>query len=109
MTTLLQIPQTQTLHLPTPTSTPLPLSTGDLLLTLLPANPPSQPNPSLILSIGSSSFGLSANAKVQRVKSNREHCGYEFRALTAGEVDGKGGKGVGKVRIVLKDRWVHTF
>ncbi|WVQ80422.1 hypothetical protein IAT38_002527 [Cryptococcus sp. DSM 104549] len=98
MTTLIEIPNTSVFHVPTPTSKPLPLSEGDLTLTLIPADPPTNPAPTVTLTVGASSFPLLANAPVQRVQSKEEHPSYAFFPKPP-----KGGTAVGQVRIKLKD------
>jgi hypothetical protein len=99
MTTLVDIPSCTALHVPTPTSAPLPLAKGDLTLVLMPANPPSHPSATLTLSVGGSSFPLLPNSPVQKVKAKEEHASYQFTPVPA-----DGGMAVGTVRIQMKDR-----
>ena len=99
MTTLIDIPSCTALHLPTATSDPLPLSTGDLSLTLLPANPPTHPSATITLTIGSSSFPLLPNSPIQKIQSKDEHSSYIFTPIPA-----DGGAGIGRVKILMKDR-----
>ncbi len=82
-----------------PGSEPLPLSTGDLSLTLIPANPPTHPSPTVTLTIGASSFPLLPNSPVQRIHSAKEHPSYIFTPVPA-----DGGDGIGRVKITMKDR-----
>ncbi|KAK1926229.1 senescence-associated protein-domain-containing protein [Papiliotrema laurentii] len=98
MSSLVQIPACTALHLPTPTSSPLPLSSGDLTLTVIPANPPTHPSPTLTLTIGSSSFPLLPNSPLQKIQTTHEHPSYIFSPLPA-----DGGEPIGQVKIVLKD------
>ncbi|GFZ50676.1 hypothetical protein JCM24511_08434 [Saitozyma sp. JCM 24511] len=98
MTTLVDIPSCTALHVPTPTSAPLPLAKGDLTLVLMPANPPSHPSATLTLSVGGSSFPLLPNSPVQKVKAKEEHASYQFTPVPA-----DGGMAVGTVRIQMKD------
>ncbi|WVF66439.1 hypothetical protein IAT40_001179 [Kwoniella sp. CBS 6097] len=98
MTTLVTIPSTQAYHLPTPTSDPLPLSSGELNLTLIPANPPSHPHSTLTLTIGASSFPLLPTSPVQKVQAKDEHPAYVFSPVPA-----DGGAPVGQVKIKVKD------
>jgi len=99
MTTLVDIPSCTALHIPTPTSQPLPLSSGDLTLTLIPANPPTHPSQTVTLTIGASSFPLLPNSPVQKIQSAKEHASYIFTPVPA-----DGGAGIGRVKIVMKDR-----
>ncbi|KAK4683455.1 hypothetical protein P7C73_g6808, partial [Tremellales sp. Uapishka_1] len=78
-------------------SSPLPLSAGELLLTLLPANPPTTPAQTLTLTIGASSFPLLPNSPVQKVKANDQHSSYVFSPVPA-----DGGASIGQVKIVMK-------
>ncbi|WVQ76386.1 hypothetical protein IAR50_006052 [Cryptococcus sp. DSM 104548] len=97
MTTLIEIPSAAALHLPTPTSSPLPLSSGDLSLILLPAAPPTRPAETLTLNVGSSSFPLTKRYPVQKVHGKDEHPTYAF-----GVQGQDAGASVGQVRIVMK-------
>jgi hypothetical protein len=99
MTTLVEIPSCTALHVPTPTSSPLPLATGELTLVLIPANPPAHPSPTLTLSVGSAAFPLLPNSPVQKVKAKEEHASYQFTPVPA-----DGGMAVGTVRIQMRDR-----
>lgn len=99
MSTILTIPGCTALHNPTPGSQPLPLATGDLTLTVIPANPPTHPSETLTLSVGSAAFPLLPNHPVQRVKAKQEHPSYQFTPIPA-----DGGMTVGTVRITMKDR-----
>lgn len=102
MTTILvTIPQCTALHLPTPQSTPLPLSTGDLTLNLIPANPPSHPSQTLTLTIGSASFPLLPISPIQKIQAKDEHPSYIFAPVAA-----DGGDSIGQVKIVMKSRHV---
>lgn len=100
MTTLLTITSAKALHLPTPTSSLLPLSSGDLTLTLLPANPPLQTSETLTLTIGSSAFPLSTKGRIQRIKAKEEHASYMFTPMPAGAE----GESVGQVVVQMKNR-----
>ncbi|KAK8845398.1 hypothetical protein IAR55_006111 [Kwoniella newhampshirensis] len=97
MTTLVDIPSAAAFHLPTPTSDPLPLSAGDLTLTLIPANPPTHPSQTLTLTVGSSSFPLLPISPVQRVEAKDEHPSYVFSPVPA-----DGGDPIGQVKIRMK-------
>ncbi|ODN75920.1 hypothetical protein L202_05904 [Cryptococcus amylolentus CBS 6039] len=97
MTTLIDIPAVAAFHLPTPASSPLPLSSGDLSLVLLPAAPPTTPAETLTLNVGSSSFPLTKRYPVQKVQSKDEHPTYAF-GVQAPEA----GASVGQVRITMK-------
>ncbi|WWD22344.1 hypothetical protein CI109_106835 [Kwoniella shandongensis] len=97
MTTLVDIPSAAAFHLPTPASDPLPLSAGDLVLTLIPANPPTHPSQTLTLTIGSSSFPLLPNSPVQKVEAKDEHPSYVFSPVSA-----DGGASIGQVKIRMK-------
>ncbi len=99
MTTLIDIPSCIALHIPTPQSEPLPLSSGDLSLTLIPANPPLHPSPTVTLTIGASSFPLLPNSPVQKIQTAKEHSSYVFTPVPA-----DGGAGIGRVKIVMKNR-----
>ncbi|WVR03349.1 hypothetical protein IAU60_000340 [Kwoniella sp. DSM 27419] len=98
MTTLVTIPSTSVYHQPTPQSEALPLSTGELNLTLIPANPPSHPHSTLTLTVGGSSFPLLPNSPVQKVQAKDEHPSYVFSPVPA-----DGGAAVGQVKIKVKD------
>ena len=101
MTTLVDIPSCTAVHLPTPTSSPLPLAFGDLTLTIIPANPPAHPSQTVTLTIGASSFPLLPNSPVQKIGSIKEHASYVFSPVPA-----DGGAGIGQVKITMKDRHV---
>ena len=101
MTTLVDIPSCSALHIPITGATPLPLSTADLTLTLIPGNPPTHPSQTLTLNIGSSSFPLLPNSPIQKVQSKQEHASYVFSPIPA-----DGGAAIGQVKIVMKDRYV---
>lgn len=108
MTTLITIPNITALHIPTRGSTPLPLSTGDLILTLLPANPPSHPSQTLTLTIGAASFPLLPISPVRKVEVKEEHPSFVFSPVPA-----DGGEGIGQVKIQFKastsqDDWEIT-
>ncbi|WWD05932.1 hypothetical protein V865_004017 [Kwoniella europaea PYCC6329] len=98
MTTLVTIPNVTAYHLPTPTSDPLPLSTGELNLTVIPANPPSHPSSTLTLTVGGSSFPLLPNSPVQKVQAKDQHPSYIFAPVPA-----DGGEPVGQVKLRVKD------
>lgn len=94
---LVEIPQCSALHLPTPQSSPLPLSTGELTLNLVPANPPTHPSQTLTLTIGSASFPLLPISPLQKVQAKDEHPSYIFSPVPA-----DGGAPIGQVKIVMK-------
>ncbi|WRT63619.1 uncharacterized protein IL334_000542 [Kwoniella shivajii] len=98
MTTLVTIPNVTAYHLPTPTSDPLPLSTGELNLTVIPANPPTHPSSTLTLTVGGSSFPLLPNSPLQKVQAKEQHPSYIFSPVAA-----DGGEPVGQVKLRLKD------
>ncbi|WWC58021.1 uncharacterized protein I303_100556 [Kwoniella dejecticola CBS 10117] len=98
MTTLVTIPNVTAYHLPTPTSDPLPLSTGELNLTLIPANPPTHPSSTITLNVGGSSFPLLPNSPVQKVQAKEQHPSYIFAPVPA-----DGGAPVGQVKLRVKD------
>ncbi|ORY25173.1 senescence-associated protein-domain-containing protein [Naematelia encephala] len=98
MTTLIAIPATRALHIPKPGAEPIPLSSGELVLTLIPANPPAHPSSTLTLSIGTASFPLLPNSPVQKTETNHEHSTYVFKPVPA-----DGGAEIGQVRIFMKD------
>jgi hypothetical protein len=99
MTTLLTIPDVKALHVASPGVAPLPLSSGDLTLVVIPANPPTHPSETITLSVGSSSFPLLPNSPLQRVKAKEEHASYLFSPVSA-----DGGAGVGQVLLQMKGR-----
>lgn len=98
MAALADIPSCTALHIPSPGVSPLPLSTGDLVLSLIPANPPTHPSSTLALSIGSSSFPILPSTPIQKVQSKAEHAAYIFSPAPA-----DGGAAIGQVKIVMKD------
>ncbi|WVN87347.1 uncharacterized protein L203_102525 [Cryptococcus depauperatus CBS 7841] len=98
MTTLAEIPSCSAFHLPTSDSSPLPLSSGDLVLVLVPpTDSDDKTTETLILSVGSSSFPLVPQSPVQKIKAKEEHPTYVFSPLPP-----NGSKPVGQVRITLK-------
>jgi hypothetical protein len=101
MTSLIDIPSTTALHIPTPVSAPLPLSSGTLSLTLIPANPPAHPSETITLTIGTASFPLLPISPIQKIQSKDEHASYIFTPVPA-----DGGAGIGRVKIAMKDRLV---
>jgi hypothetical protein len=98
MSSLIEIPSCTALHIPTPASSPLPLSSGALTLSVVPANPPTHPSASLTLTIGSSSFPLLPNSPIQKIQTINEHSSYIFSPVAA-----DGGAAIGQVKIVMKD------
>jgi len=94
-----EIPQCTAYHLPTPTSSPLPLASGDLVLSVLPANPPTHPSESLTLTIGSAAFPLLPNSPIQKIQSKDEHPSYIFAPVAS-----DGGDSIGQVKITVNDR-----
>jgi hypothetical protein len=101
MTSLIEIPSCSALHIPAPGVAALPLSEGDLILTLIPANPPTHPSSTITLSVGTSSFPLLPISPLQKIQSTGEHSSYIFTPVPA-----DGGESVGRVKIVFKDRQV---
>lgn len=99
MTTLAEIQNVKALHLPTPGAQPVPLSTGTLTLSLIPANPPSHPSETVALTVGASSFTVLPNTPVQKIEAKEEHPRYAFSPLPA-----DGGAAIGRVKIVLNPR-----
>ncbi|KAL7418909.1 hypothetical protein Q5752_006593 [Cryptotrichosporon argae] len=98
MTTLIDIPSCTAYHIPTPGSSPLPLSSGDLSLTVLPAQPPAKPAQTITLTVGGASFTLLPTTPVQKTSAKDEHASYVFSPAPA---DGSGG--IGQVRVHMKD------
>ena len=99
MTTLIEIPGCTAFHIPTPVSQALPLSSGDLSLTLIPANPTGHPSSTVTITIGASSFPLFPNSPLQKIQSKEEHASYIFTPVSP-----DGGEAIGRVKIVMKDR-----
>ena len=99
MTTLADIPSTKAYHLPTPTSEPILLAEGELVLATIPANPPARPSPTLTLSVGASSWPVLPNTPVRKIHAQKEHASYIFSPAA---VDGS--EGIGQVKIILADR-----
>lgn len=99
MTSLIEIPSVRLEHLPTATSDPLPLATGNLSLTLLPPSP-THPAETLTLTVASSSFPLSPSSKIHKVHAPptlHAHATYVFSPAADGSSE------VGQVRISMKD------
>lgn len=99
MTTLAEIPNVQALHLPTPGAQPVTLSSGTLILSVIPANPPSHPSQTIALTVGASSFPVLPNTPVQKVEAKEEHPRYAFSPLPA-----DGGAAIGRVKIIINSR-----
>ncbi|WWC85718.1 uncharacterized protein L201_000584 [Kwoniella dendrophila CBS 6074] len=98
MTTLVTVPHVTAYHIPSPGSEPLPLSSGELNLTVIPANPPTHPSSTLTLTVGGSSFPLLPNSPVQKVQAKEQHPSYIFAPVPA-----DGGEPVGQVKLRVKD------
>ncbi|ORX33593.1 hypothetical protein BD324DRAFT_643887 [Kockovaella imperatae] len=97
MTTIADIPAVTATHLPTPTSTPIDLGSGELSLTVLPPNPPTQPLQVLTLTVGSLSWPLLPNTPVRKIQALKEHAVYTFSPAPA-----DGGAALGEVRLNMK-------
>ena len=95
---LVDIPNCTALHIPTPSSDPLPLSAGDLVLTALPGTNEKEPA-KVSLSVGASSFQLHPNTPVQKILAKEEHPTYVFAPVSP-----DGSATVGQVKILFKDR-----
>ena len=98
MTTIADIPHVTATHLPTPTSQPVALGSGELSLTILPPNPPKQPLQVLTLTVGTLSWPLLPITPVRKIQAKKEHATYGFKPAP---VDGS--KALGEVRISMKD------
>ncbi|KAJ9118477.1 hypothetical protein QFC24_006125 [Naganishia onofrii] len=89
---LLTFPHISAYHLPTPTSPPILLAQGDLVLSLLPASPPDHPKEVLTISITRNGTGTSTGevdhheatflikegTPVVKTDTNHEHASYLF-------------------------------
>lgn len=90
---LLTFPHISVYHLPTPTSPPILLAQGDLVLSLLPASPPDHPKEVLTISITrtgdgtgdgahheahEATFLIKEGTPVVKTDTNHEHASYLF-------------------------------
>lgn len=78
MSTLITIHSVTAFHLPTKTSEPIPLANGDLVLTLVPSNPPATPTPTLTLTVGTTSFPISHDTPISATDTTSQHTAYIF-------------------------------
>ncbi len=105
MTTLITIQSVTAYHLPTKSSQPIPLATGELVVTEVPANPPTTSAPTLTLTVGTTSFPITRATPLSAIDTTSQHTAYIFTPTaptSVPDVTNPDIASVGHVKLVFK-------